>query len=281
MTRRLSVTSDLDIVRDALASARDDAPPPGAGDRALRAALAAAAGASVVVATKAAGASVVGSAAGAGVATSTSAAGAKGVATMALAKWSVALAVAASSAVVVVGVEHASRPPPQVALSASVAPAPVDRRPRIARRAEELGAAFAATALPAPVVVAEVPGQRPSLPKDAPRAAASSRPAASPRPLAEELTALSAIRDGVASDPVLALVGIARYRAAHPSGALLEEVEALEVEALAARGDREAVARAGRSFLARRPTSVHAPHVRELVGRAVVERDLLEDAVRP
>jgi len=127
-----------------------------------------------------------------------------------------------------------------------------------------------ATAETAPV---ETPVAAPvvAVAEDAPRARvvearAKAVPAPHPSALGEQVSALDSARRALAAGDAPAAVGaLDDYAVRFPDGALVEEAEALRVQALLAAGDRAAATRAGDRFLAAHPNSPHAARVRALL----------------
>jgi hypothetical protein len=66
-------------------------------------------------------------------------------------------------------------------------------------------------------------------------------------------------------DSSSALREIARYRAAWPEGVFLTEASVLEIEALAARGERSLAATRAADFVAAHPDSPQAGRLRALI----------------
>jgi hypothetical protein len=85
--------------------------------------------------------------------------------------------------------------------------------------------------------------------------------------LAAEITLLDSVRAALAGGaPDQALRTVERYRQKFPAGLLAADAEALAIEALVEQGERAAAAQRARRFLARHPNDPHAPRVRELAG---------------
>ncbi len=83
--------------------------------------------------------------------------------------------------------------------------------------------------------------------------------------LAREVAALDAARASLAIGAAQStLRQIEHYRAEFPDGELAADAEVVAIEALAAEGDHAALALAARRFLDRYPRDPHAPRVREL-----------------
>lgn len=106
--------------------------------------------------------------------------------------------------------------------------------------------------------------RRAQAPAEAPTVLAPATPLLAPR--AETLAAERALLDGVrgslrAHDAPAALIGLDRYEAAFPSGALAEEAEALRIESLAAAGRGDEARRLGARFRSAHPSSLLAPAV--------------------
>jgi len=68
-----------------------------------------------------------------------------------------------------------------------------------------------------------------------------------------------------AHNPSSALSEIARYRAAWPDGVFLTEASVLEVEALAAQGERSRAQARAADFVAAHPDSPQADRLRALI----------------
>lgn len=83
--------------------------------------------------------------------------------------------------------------------------------------------------------------------------------------LAAEVAALDAVRTALSiGAPERALQGVEGYRREFPEGELTPEAHVLEVEALAAKGDRAGARRESERFLARYPKDPHVTRVRWL-----------------
>jgi hypothetical protein len=95
-----------------------------------------------------------------------------------------------------------------------------------------------------------------------PNAAAPKSAPVEPDESALILAARQALRSGA---PAVALERLASARRKFPRGALVQERDALEIEALARSGARDAAARRAAEFLKRYPKSPYAPTARELV----------------
>lgn len=102
-----------------------------------------------------------------------------------------------------------------------------------------------------------------------PRAAAPVKAAAAPVPdssLSEQVQSLDRARLALAArDSSSALSEIARYRATWPSGVFLTEASVLEIEALAARGERSTARARAADFVAAHPDSPQADRLRALI----------------
>lgn len=84
--------------------------------------------------------------------------------------------------------------------------------------------------------------------------------------LAEQVQSLDRARVALASgDSSSALGEIARYRATWPSGVFLTEASVLEIEALAARGERSRAQARAAEFVAAHPDSPQADRLRALI----------------
>ncbi|HEY3498081.1 MAG TPA: hypothetical protein VGK73_25455 [Polyangiaceae bacterium] len=138
------------------------------------------------------------------------------------------------------------QPAPRASASAGVTPpAPAVRAP-LAARAEEPPAN--------PAALPPVPGTPSiaSFPSDAPAAAPESAVVAESRLVAKAKVLLRA------GDARGVLASLAELDRAYAGGVLIQEREALRIEALLALGDRAAARRLAESFLARYPKSPHA-----------------------
>jgi len=95
----------------------------------------------------------------------------------------------------------------------------------------------------------------------------ASRTHASPgSSLAEQVQSLDSARVALGSgNPSAALIEIARYRKAWPAGVFLTEASVLEVEALAARGERSLAASRAADFVSAHPDSPQADRLRALI----------------
>jgi len=140
----------------------------------------------------------------------------------------------------------AAGPRPKVSSPATLAdPAPAAPLPEVGRtRSPSVAAPLAAAPLAAPSVA--------SFPDDG----ASSRPDAESRKVA---TARSLLRAGQAQ---AALVALERTRHDFPNGELSQERDALTIDALRALGNTAEARRRAAAFLARYPSSPHAPIAR-------------------
>lgn len=95
---------------------------------------------------------------------------------------------------------------------------------------------------------------------------ASSGKAASGSSLAEQVQSLDRARVALGSgDAGGALLEIAHYRKAWPSGVFLTEASVLEIEALAGRGERSRAAALASAFVAAHPDSPQAERLRALI----------------
>ena len=84
--------------------------------------------------------------------------------------------------------------------------------------------------------------------------------------LAEQVQSLDRARVALNSgNPGSALAEISRYRKAWPHGVFLTEASVLEIEALAARGERSLAATRAASFVAAHPDSPQAERLRRLI----------------
>jgi len=97
-------------------------------------------------------------------------------------------------------------------------------------------------------------------------ASASSPRASTSSSLAEQVQSLDRARVALGSrDPASALREIARYRAAWPDGVFLTEASVLEIEALAARGERSLARARAADFVDAHPDSPQADRLRALI----------------
>ncbi|MBK6694110.1 MAG: hypothetical protein IPG50_18175 [Myxococcales bacterium] len=100
----------------------------------------------------------------------------------------------------------------------------------------------------------------------APAAPTKLNPSQAPtRDLAAETELLSRAQGRLARDPQGTVALCAEHRRRYPDGALREERDVLEVDALIRAGDVEKARRAGARFLRAHPDSSHARRVRDLV----------------
>jgi hypothetical protein len=84
--------------------------------------------------------------------------------------------------------------------------------------------------------------------------------------LSEQVQSLDRARVALATgDSSSALGEISRYRKAWPDGVFLTEASVLEVEALAARGERSLAATRAAAFVAAHPDSPQADRLRALI----------------
>jgi hypothetical protein len=99
-----------------------------------------------------------------------------------------------------------------------------------------------------------------------PRAAADPPKPAVVSSLSEQVMALDRVRVALAGHRAgEALREIAHYRTQYPRGVFLIEASVLEIEALAANGERSLAAHRAQAFLAAHPDSPHAARLRALV----------------
>jgi hypothetical protein len=85
--------------------------------------------------------------------------------------------------------------------------------------------------------------------------------------LGREVRALAAANDALAAgDPARALLLVAHFKHEFPSGALLPDALALEIDAAHAAGDEARVAALGAAYLERYPNTSHSARVRRLIG---------------
>jgi hypothetical protein len=267
--KRLRESASDAFVLGILASADRDVPSQGSQDRALRSALGAVAGTSVLLATNSATAGIAKGAA------------AKGILATSVMKWGLAFAVGASTAVVVVEAREASRAPaviPAIRPLATAAPGL-----RVARAASSLArtpshdvALAPSHGVPSesPAVVTETAVSRAPRATEVAQVRAPIEAAPPPPPrlavqepvLRVEAETVRGIRASITRDPDLALAAVEVYRRRHAGaeGRLGEEVDALEVEALAARRDHELARQAAHRFAGLHPASVHLARIRAL-----------------
>ncbi|HSD86067.1 MAG TPA: hypothetical protein VLB44_01085 [Kofleriaceae bacterium] len=97
--------------------------------------------------------------------------------------------------------------------------------------------------------------------------AAESPSLAQPRPRDERAILDEAMRCLARRAAACALAEVAVHVRQYPNGVLVEEREAIRVEALDLAGDVAAAHRRARTFLERYPTSVHATRVRQIADR--------------
>jgi len=97
--------------------------------------------------------------------------------------------------------------------------------------------------------------------------AAESPSLAQPRPRDEREILDGAMRCLARRAAACALSEVAVHVRQYPSGVLVEEREAIRVEALDLSGDETAAHRRARAFLEKYPTSVHATRVRQIADR--------------
>ena len=162
--------------------------------------------------------------------------------------------------------------------------------PRAMPAPAQLVPAPAAQLVPAPAQLVPAPAQLVPAPAPGSAIAAKSAPATPPgalppasrpqsaRPVSvkAQLTARSSLAEQVQSldrarvalgsaDPGAALREIARYRQAWPDGVFLTEASVLEIEALAARGERSLAAARASAFVAAHPDSPQVGRLRALM----------------
>jgi len=124
------------------------------------------------------------------------------------------------------------------------------------------GSAIAAKSAPATPPGALPPASRPQLP----RPVSVKAPVAARSSLAEQVQSLDRARVALGSaDPGAALREIAHYRQAWPDGVFLTEASVLEIEALAARGERSLAAARASAFVAAHPDSPQVGRLRALM----------------
>jgi len=164
---------------------------------------------------------------------------------------------------------HAARTPSERALPAPATAPSNGSGSRLAAR-PLAGPAAAKSALPSEQVSASA--VHPFVPVS-PSAAPSSRRVAHASPsrvssgssLAEQVQSLDRARVALGGgDPASALREIARYRATWPDGVFVTEASVLEIEALAARGERSLAATRAAAFVAAHPDSPQADRLRAL-----------------
>jgi TolA-binding protein len=96
--------------------------------------------------------------------------------------------------------------------------------------------------------------------------AVSGVPTAPESSLAEQVRSLDRARVALASGFATgALHELSRYRKAYPNGVFLTEASVLEIEAFAARGDRNLAASRAAAFVAAHPDSPQAERLRQLI----------------
>jgi len=166
---------------------------------------------------------------------------------------------------------------------AHAVPAPVNASPErerpsaVSRAPEPVPHAVAPKSAPksepaAPAVGRPLAAESPAAAPAARRAGHGSPPAPPPparvssdSSLAEQVQSLDRARVALGSgDSASALREIARYRAAWPDGVFLTEASVLEIEALAARGERSQAAARAAAFVAAHPDSPQADRLRAL-----------------
>ena len=124
------------------------------------------------------------------------------------------------------------------------------------------GSAPAAKSAPAAPPWALPPASRSQLP----RPVSVKAPVAARSSLAEQVQSLDRARVALGSaDPGAALREIAHYRQAWPDGVFLTEASVLEIEALAARGERSLAAARASAFVAAHPDSPQVGRLRALM----------------
>jgi len=287
-TRLRDLDDDLGA---AFRSADRDAPRPEA-----KAALMAALGVGVVAAASTAAAG-----AAAGAAGGSSAAAAKGVGLAVIAKWFVASAVIVGGTAATV---HAVAPadPPAVVTAATKAtaastipPSSVVPPSRATATPNEPAAAPSAADSPpraadspprgATIRVADAPGATAGAPAGVATAPASASggaeaeaAAAAPAPVVEEAPRRATVGDEIAAldrarsllaggNGSGALDALRDYRRAFPAGVLVQEASVLEIESLAAAGQRDRARALGDRFVADHPRSPLAPRVQRAMGK--------------
>jgi hypothetical protein len=136
-------------------------------------------------------------------------------------------------------------------------------RPRVGRPL----AVAAAEEIPAP------PPVLPSQPKP-------SAPAELAEPnVTDEVRSLDRARAELGrGQPVQAIAALDLYEREFPTGVLRPEADLVRLQAFARLGDKSAVGARARAFLARYPSSPHAPQVRALLGQAEPERPEVPNA---
>lgn len=127
-------------------------------------------------------------------------------------------------------------------------------------------AAAAKSALPVPSTAQRSSATATAGRRPAHAAAAAPVRASANSSLAEQVQSLDRARVALAArDSASALREIAHYRAAWPDGVFLTEASVLEIEALAARGERAQAATRAADFVAAHPDSPQADRLRALV----------------
>jgi hypothetical protein len=150
--------------------------------------------------------------------------------------------------------ESASRPASDAIVSVGASGEPLEERPDRARTA-------LAEPDDGPTRTPREARRRAGRPTRAREASGASEPSS----LAAEVAMLDAARKAAAAgDPDTALRLIDRYRYEFPEGELAADTEVVAIEALAAKGERDEVARRVARFLALRPNDPHAADVKRL-----------------
>lgn len=148
---------------------------------------------------------------------------------------------------------------PHAAVSAPVPPLPL-RPQHVASPSSVIGSRPTPGAVPSPHQA-----KRPPVPR-APRPVSESAQSSAGFSLAEQVQSLDRARVALsAGDSSGALREIAHYRAAWPSGVFVTEASVLEIEALAARGERSLAATRASAFVAAHPDSPQADRLRALI----------------
>jgi len=161
----------------------------------------------------------------------------------------------------------------QPSLAATVTP-PTNHEPSAAQLVPALprptvASAAAARSAEQPLAAVRAPAAAPPVAgAPAARRVARALPAedSSGSTLAEQVQSLDRARVALASgNSSSALAEISRYRAAWPDGVFLTEASVLEIEALAARGERSQAATRAADFVAAHPDSPQANRLRTLI----------------
>ncbi len=252
-----------------LASARDDAPPPGSFERTAR--HLGLAGAAFGVATVTASSGAAGTAAATAAKSGAGVAATKigGLAGLSLVTKLVGLAVVgiAVTTGVVVATSRQSAAPGETPSVTTVTTLVGTEPPRTNAAASEPSAASAASAPSAPSARAfESARTTPPKARPSPGAAPDAPPNDTSR-LRDEVALLDEARAAIASGSTdAALAALGRHRREHPHGFLSSEADVLRVEALVKAGRMGEARSHGEHLLAREPNGPHAKRLRSLLG---------------